>query len=108
MRGKVAIELQPFRNEGKAGVPSICKRAELLTSLDYSQQTGDRGITPPERRQSSCALKRPMDELLSSLVVKRSNTLPSDDRYEETFAPMPSLLQGYASIGTVSSVFFVA
>jgi hypothetical protein len=49
-----------------------------------------------------------MDELLSPLVVKRSNTLPSDDRYEETFAPMPSLLQGYASIDTVSSVFLVA
>jgi hypothetical protein len=49
-----------------------------------------------------------MDELLSPLVVKRSNTLPSDDRYEEAFAPMPSLLQGYASIDTVSSVFLVA
>jgi len=49
-----------------------------------------------------------MDELLSSLVVKRSNTLPSDDRYEETFAPMPSLLQGYASIDPVSSSLLVA
>jgi len=49
-----------------------------------------------------------MDELLSPRVVKRSNTLPSDDRYEETFAPMPLLLQGYASIDTVSSVFLVA
>ena len=82
--------------------------AEHEANLDHSQQTGDRGITPPERRQSSCALKRPMDELLPPLDVKRSNNLPSDDRYEETFALMPSLLQGYASIDTVSSVFLVA
>jgi hypothetical protein len=33
-----------------------------------------------------------MDALLSPLVVKRSNTLPGDDRYEETFAPMPAIV----------------
>jgi len=74
---------------------------------DYSQQTGDRGMILPEQRQSSRALTRPMDELLLPRMVKRSNLLPRDDRYDETSAPMPSLLQGHASIDTVPLHFLV-
>jgi hypothetical protein len=59
----MAIELQPFRNEGKAAVPSTCKRR-------------------------SCS------EVSSEKVKHRAECREQN----ETFAPLPSFLQGHISI----------
>jgi hypothetical protein len=63
----------------------------------------DRGATLPERRQSSCALKLQRTKGFVQLRVKRSNIVPSVDRYNETVALLPSFLQRRPSIDTMNN-----
>jgi len=48
----MAIELQPFRNEGKAAAPSTCKRAELLWG---QQRKGQTSCRVPRAKWDICA-----------------------------------------------------
>jgi len=46
IRGKAAIELQPFRNEGKAAVPWRCKRASCPWGQQRKGQASRRAPRP--------------------------------------------------------------
>jgi hypothetical protein len=67
-----------------------------------------RGITLSERRQSTCAAKLEPNTRLLKLALKRSNVVPTNDRYDETFALLPWLLQSHASMRTVASAFLTS
>ena len=54
------------------------------------------------------SLEAATNGLIVQLGVKSSNIWPSTEPYDETFALMPSLLQGHTSIDTRSAIFLVA
>jgi hypothetical protein len=69
---------------------------------------GDRGATLPERRQVSCALKMPVERLAYEITSKKVKHCAERRSQHETFAPVPSSLQGHTSIGTVPPGFLAA
>ena len=54
------------------------------------------------------SLEAATNGLIMQLAVKSSTIWPSTEPYDETFALMPSLLQGHTSIDTLSAIFLVA
>jgi hypothetical protein len=72
----------------------------------YSWRSVAQGVTLPERRQSSSASKRQTYNLHSQWRLKSLNLWPSDEADDETFALMPSFLQGYTLLDAVSAVSF--
>ena len=77
-------------------------------SPDYSRLNCDRGATLPERRQSVFALKRHAGQVISEITCEKFKHRAERREYDETFALLPSLLQGHSSIDRVSYVFLVA
>jgi hypothetical protein len=67
----------------------------------------ERGITLTEQRQSSRALKRQTGESHVQLPMKKVRQCAKGDQYDETFALLPSLLQGHASLDRVLPVFLI-
>jgi hypothetical protein len=75
---------------------------------NYSGSNSDRGATLPERSQSVFALKREAEQVFSKITCEKFKHRAERREYDETFALLPSLLQGCTSIETVSSGFLVA
>ena len=61
----------------------------------------DQGATLPERRQCSCALKRQAGQVISEITRGKFKHHAERQEYDETFALVPSLLQGRTSIDTM-------
>src|SRR6266508_5010715 len=84
---------------------SIRNCTPRLISADDSRWNSDRGVTLPERRQSSCAFKMPARRVVYEISSEKVKDCAERRTQNETFAPLPSFLQGHTSIDRASEVF---